>query len=420
VPEQRLAESHRLPGPTGPISVSVLGSLPPTKGVSPYTSHLVDALAQRGDVKLDVLAFDSIYPRRRYPGGEPDEAGMAYSPPDDVHVRRFVNWYNPGSWIRAGCSFKGDVVHAQWWSYALAPVYMTALGLARMRGKRVVLTVHNVAPHEEGWAKRALNSAVLRFAHRFIVHSERNRRDLIERIGGDASRVHVLPHGVLDTPRSGISHAQARERLGLPREAKVILCFGHLRPYKGVDVLLCAFADIVREEPDALLVIAGRPWTDWQPYAALIEELGIGQHVHLFLDYVPTSEVEQYFVAADVVALPYTRFDAQTGVGTRALPFGRPLVVTATGGLPELALDPEAIVPPADAPALARALLRVLGDERVRDRMAVDSLTLAASLGWDSIARRTVEVYEAALSDEPAPETVEDRAGGEVAEVRRA
>jgi glycosyltransferase involved in cell wall biosynthesis len=376
----------------GRVTASLVGTLPPVKGVSAYTAHLLDALAREPSAGVEFIGFRRIYPRRAYPGGDPDEAGMAAPVFDDVRVRNDITWYNPLTWIGAGFHARGDVVHAQWWSYALAPVYVTALGIARLRGKRVLLTVHNVAPHEGGLVKRALNRVVFRLAHGFVVHSEQNRRELARIIGAGA-RIDVLPHGALETPRTGMSRLTARARLGIAPDARVVLCFGNIRPYKGVEVLLRAFARVARDDDRAVLVIAGKPWEDWAPYARLIDELGIGHRVRCFLDYVPTPEIEPYFVAADVVALPYTHFDAQSGVGTRALPFGRPLVVTNTGGLPELVMEPEAVVPPSDADALAAALARVLGDAALRDRMAVDSLTIAGSLSWDRIALRTAEIY---------------------------
>jgi len=374
------------------VAVSMLASLPPAKGVSPYTSHLVSALAARRDVALEAHAFRAIYPRGAYPGGDPDDAGAPMPAFDGVEVHRDLSWRNPLGWLRTGFGLRGEVVHAQWWSYALAPVYLTVLGVARLRRKRIVMTVHNVAAHEDAFWKRVLHRAVLKLSHRYIVHSEANAAALRPLVG-ERAVIDVVPHGVLDTPRRGVPRSEARAALGIPGGARVVLCFGHIRPYKGIDVLLRAFAEVAREHPDAWLLIAGQPWVDWAPYAALIDQLGVRERVVTDLRFIPTDDVERYIVAADVVALPYTRFDAQTGVGTRALPFGKPLVVTATGGLPELVRDPDAVVPPGDAAALARALARVLGDRDVAEQMAADSLAIAATLGWERIAATTAAIY---------------------------
>ena len=401
------------------LRVSIVGSLPPVKGVSAYTLSLLEALDQRGNLAIDFVGFRGIYPRWAYPGGDPDEPQGHTPLLMGVEPRRNLSWYNPFSWLAAGVRMRGDVVHAQWWSYALAPVYVTLLGLARLRRKRVVMTVHNVEPHEGGFLRRIANRAVFRFAHHYIVHSEANKTSLQRLLRCDTARISVLPHGVLETPRTGMSRPTARLKLGIAGDARVILCFGNIRPYKGVDVLLRAFAQIAADDPRAQLVIAGQPWGDWTPYQRLIDELGIDKRILRRLEYIPSSDVESYFVAADVVALPYTHFDAQSGVGTRALPFGRPLVVTNTGGLPDLVLEDEAIVPSGDAGALARALERVLGDQSLQDRMAVDSLALAASLGWDAIAERTVAIYAAVLDGESPGAATDSRAESHNTGVRR-
>jgi glycosyltransferase involved in cell wall biosynthesis len=414
VPALRRSGVEHTLGGTRPLSVSLVGSLPPVKGVSAYTTHLLEGLAADPDVKLDFIGFKSIYPRWAYPGGEPDEPGLAPVHLTGVRQRNMLAWYNPISWLRAGFTARGEIVHAQWWSYVLAPVYIAMLSAARLRGKRVLITVHNVAPHEEGFVKRLLNRTALRLGHAYIVHSEQNRATLQQVLGRRAGPISVVPHGVLESPRTGMTRAAAREKLALSHDARVVLCFGNIRPYKGVDILLRAFADVVAAEPNAVLVIAGKPWTDWAIYDTLIDDLGIRDHVRLTLDYIPTADIEPYFVAADVIALPYTHFDAQSGVGTRALPFGRPLVVSNVGGLPELVLDPEAIVEPHDPAALAAALLRVLRDEQTRDRMSVDSLTLAASLGWDVIAKRTAALY-AALSGQTDTAGQDEQARAHVA-----
>ena len=139
----------------------------------------------------------------------------------------------------------------------------------------------------------------------------------------------------------------------------------------------------------------------------------------LHLDFVPTAEIEPYFVAADAVVLPYTHFDAQTGVGTRALPFGRPLIVTETGGLPELVLDRGMVVAPGDAVALARVISRVLGDAVLRERLSADSLVVAKTLGWDRIAAQTVSIYNTALGRESHSVHANDRAATRAAGARR-
>lgn len=393
-------QSADVSGPTDnaarrPISVSLIGALPPIKGVSPYTAQLVGALADRPDVAVEFIGFRSIYPRWAYPGGSPVEEGARTPSYPRVRMRNILNWYDPVSWVRAGLTLRGDVVHAQWWSYVLAPVYMAVLAIARLRGKRVVITIHNVAPHESGVIKRLLNRAVFGLGDTFIVHSERNKESLRQLLNCSDGRIVVLPHGLLETPRQGLSQAEGQARLGLAtdRDRKVILCFGNIRPYKGIDVLIRAFADVARHCPEALLVIAGKPWLSWQPYQALISELGISDQVRLFLDFIPTDEVEAFFVASDIVVLPYTTFDAQSSVGALALPYGLPLVVTDVGGLADLVRSTDAVVPANDPDSLAKTLTRLLRDEELCRRLASHSLEVSRALGWGPICESTVRLY---------------------------
>lgn len=393
---------HQVPGVASRLRVSIVGTLPPTKGVSPYTRQLVQALSDRDDVDLQVIAFKDIYPRWAYPGGDPAEApaeSMATEAPSwlaQPRVRSMVSWWNPISWVRAGMAIEGDIVHAQWWTHVLAPMYLAMLATARLRGKRVVMTVHNVTTHESNVFTRFLARQVMRFGERFIVHSPQNRSSLSMIVRGSDGRTSVLPHGILDAPRTGMSREDARAALKIDADAKVVLAFGNIRPYKGCDVLLRAFARVVRDEPNTTLIIAGRPWWKWNPQP-LIDELGIGANVRTHLDFVPASDIEAFFVAADVVALPYTSFEAQSGVGALALPFGRALVVSDAGGLPELTDDPQTIVPAGDVRALAAAIARVLADDELQRRLEEQSLEIATRFGWDAIAAETVEIYRSLL-----------------------
>jgi glycosyltransferase involved in cell wall biosynthesis len=171
------------------------------------------------------------------------------------------------------------------------------------------------------------------------------------------------------------------------------LFFGHIRPYKGLDVLLRAFRLVSGVVEDAVLIMAGVPWADSEPPDRLIRDLGLEARVLTSFRFIPEGEVEAFFAASDVVVLPYTRFDAQSGAGTLALSFGKPLVVTAVGGLPELAGDARAVVPPNDPEALAQAIRAVLEDAELRARLQEESKKRARLFGWDNVAVKTREVY---------------------------
>lgn len=381
------------------LPVTLLGALPPWRGVAPYTRHLVDALEADHQLEIEFLDFASLYPRWLYPGGDPvDRAGTRPSF-RRVRVRRLLAWYNPLSWLWAGLTLRGRVVHAQWWSFILAPVYLTVLALGRLRGRMVVLTLHNVLPHEGGRWQRCMYRSVLRLANHFIVHSQRNAEMLATVYPRAVGRVSTVPLGLHTVGAArNLSPQEARRELGLSPDRPVILAFGNIRPYKGVEVLLRAFRRVLDAEREATLVVAGQPWEDFAPYERIIQELGLGEHVHTWLEYVPDERVEAFFASADIAVFPYVNFDAQSAAATLALFFGVPILVSDVGALPDLVEDRRAVVPPNDPGALADALLAVLSDASLRAKLVADARRSAAQLDWATIARRTADVYDRVMA----------------------
>lgn len=378
------------------LAVTMLGALPPWRGVAPYTRHLVEALEAEEELDVEFLDFVSLYPPRLYPGGDPIDRTGTRPSFRRVRVRRMLAWYNPFTWLWAGLTLRGRIVHAQWWSFILAPVYLAVLGLARLRGRKVVLTLHNVLPHEGGRWQRWLYRGGLRFAHHFIVHSQRSAETLAAVYPAAAGRVTVVPHGLLRATKTReLPRQEARRQMGLPADRLVILAFGNIRPYKGLAVLLQAFRQVLSAEQEAILVVAGQPWRGFEPYQRIIDDLSLGANVRTWLEFVPEGEVEAIFAAADLAVFPYTHFDAQSGAATLALSFGLPILVSDVGGLPDLVNDPRAVVPANDSAALAEAILAVLADATLRAKLATDARRTAAQLGWESIAQKTVAVYRA-------------------------
>ncbi len=394
------------------LRVTVLSSLPPQKGITPYTVHLLEALATVEGLRAEALGFRSLYPRFAYPGGAPDaNAPVAELP---VRARRLLAWYSPLSWARAGAGVRSEILHVQWWSWVLAPPTVVVMLLARLRGKRVIVTAHNVAPHERGRMKRWLNAAVLRLAHHIIVHAERNRAVLIEQ-GFDAAAISVVPMGAQRMPghtAGGGRRERARGQLNIDQDARVVLLFGNLRPYKGVDVLLRAAALARERVPAIQVVIAGALWKDCPDPRGLARELGIEDAVILRTEYVPDDEVAALFDAADAVAFPYTHFDGQSAAGALALSAGPAMIVSDVGGLPELVRDGRAIVPAGDPAALADALAAVLLDDGLRAHLEADAELVRAGLSWSDIGARTAEVYRRVLGRTGPP--IEDEPPGDL------
>jgi glycosyltransferase involved in cell wall biosynthesis len=272
---------------------------------------------------------------------------------------------------------------------------------------RVVCTAHDLLPHDStSTAEWRAHAEIYRLADRVIVHAEDNRREMVEVFGVPPERIAVIPHGSYDLlfPSGHVSKAQARAEIGLPADARIILFFGLIKRYKGLEFLLQAFDQVERLVPNAFLAIVGNVFRgDRQShayYSQLIEEASRRPNVHCVPRYVPVGDVGTYIAAADIVVLPYTK-TYQSGVLLSAYAGGRPVVVTETGGLPEVVRQGETgfVVPPRDPDALARAIERLLEQPGLADRMGENASRLAGSVySWDAIAKRTVELYEAVIA----------------------
>lgn len=291
-----------------------------------------------------------------------------------------------------------DVIHFQMMRVPDFP----AACLMKLAGVRIVYTAHEVAPDRSArWALDLLYYRfIYRLSDRLIVHSEADRDKLAGVFHIRREKIEVAPLGnyMFFTRAQGSEQAVARAKLGVPGDAKVVLFFGVLRPNKGLDQLIEAFAEVVREEPKARLLVASyvkRGVTDFTPYAAAIARLGLAKQVDLHLGYIPNEEVADFFGAADVVALPYTS-SHNSGVVQVAYAFGRPVVASNVGSFAQVVEEGKSghVVTARQPRSLARALLHLLGDVEGARRMGAYARELASTrYAWESIAARTLEVY---------------------------
>ncbi len=367
--------------------------MPPLRALSSYCLELAHAMADLCRVRF--LSFKKIYPTAAYPGGDlRDDHTFPAITHANLKVSRRLTWYNPLMWVIEGLTTRADLLHAQWWSLPLFFVYGAVCMGFRLRRKPVVFTVHNVLPHEQSILHDTAVKGLFKMGDHFIVHSASNRLQLMQHYGISPAQVTEIPHGPLDFHVQGEGvRDPVRREMGFDPEHRVILLFGAIRPYKGVETALKAFATALKKVPEARLLIAGKPWVPWEPYQRCIEELGIGDCVKTHLRYIPSGEVCRFFEASDLVILPYRRFDSQSGVGATAVSFRKPMIVSDTGGLSELVGDARCVVPPGDSEAMARAVVQVLEDPRRLKAMAAHTEKVAESMAWPSIAEKTWAVY---------------------------
>jgi glycosyltransferase involved in cell wall biosynthesis len=357
----------------------------PSAYTPPYDHALASALARAGD---RVTLVTSTFPYGRVPGPEGYEIEHGFYRravgPAGSRTRRIAKLVQhvPDMRRLRRESRDADVVHFQW--LAVQPLDVHLLP----RDRPVVLTAHDVLPREAGRRQRDAQRRLYDRVDAVVVHSDHGRARLVETLGVDPARVHVIPHGAF---RHLTTVAPAQLPPAFAQEKRpVVLFFGLLRPYKGVDVLLEAWARLVDAGgPSAELWVVGLPKMD---VSALRAAAPPGVR---FVDrFVTDPEAAAFFARADAVVLPYREID-QSGVLFTALAFGRPLVLSDVGGFPEIAAEGAAeLVPAGDPAALAEALGAVLADRPRRTALATRAAELAAGpYSWDAVAAAHRALY---------------------------
>jgi len=292
------------------------------------------------------------------------------------------------------------IVHYQW---AHLPILDAAL-ITRLRaaGWHTVATAHEFTVPSR--FLRQHSRLFYRSVDAVVVHTERLAEQARVELHIPATRLNVIARGDLGVLRGPeLTRHAARARTGIGGCGPVLLFFGMIKPNKGLIHLLRAMPEILRAIPDARLVIAGEPVEDFDHYAAAIRNLGIGHAVITRLGYVPDQDAGAYFHSADIVVLPHTEVSL-SGVAWVALGFGRPLVGTNVGGLPDLVEEGMngALVAPGSSTALSQAIIRMLGDPEQLERMGERARTaFEARYSWATTANQTLELYRRLMSAVP-------------------
>ncbi len=297
-----------------PMRIAIIGPAHPYKGgIAQHTTELAHRLTAAGH-EVEIISWRTQYPFF-YPGQQfVDEPEL----PEHHGTKRVLSWRNPVGWARWGRRLRSyDRLIFVWWVPTIqGPVYW---GMFKALGKKrppSVLICHNVLPHEPRPGDKKLARAVMNHCERVIVHSKA-QAELAKSLTKTPVTTTELPLPLLKSVK--------KTKQGISKE---LLFFGFIRPYKGVDVLLKALAEV----PDVKLTIAGEIWGDPKVYTNLIQELGIEDRVALKGGYVPANELAGLIVQADAVVLPY-----KTGTGSwnvsMANAYGAPVIATNVGSV---------------------------------------------------------------------------------------
>lgn len=304
-------------------------------GITSFNERLATQFILEGH-DVTIYTFSLQYPGFLFPGSS---QYSSEPPPKNLNIKVAINSINPLNWIKVGNELKGlkpDLIVVRYWLPFMGPCFGTILRLVkRNRHTKIVCIADNVRPHEKRPGDAAFTRYFVKPVDFFITMSEKVMGDLKAFTQKPALQV---VHPLYDNFGNQLAKSAARAHLALRQHDKIILFFGFIRHYKGLDLLLQAMAMPIIKNAGIKLLIAGEFYDDRKAYDSLIAENNLASQLILKTDFIPDSEVKYYLSAADFVIQPY-RQATQSGVTPLAYHFEKPMLVTDIGGLPELVPD---------------------------------------------------------------------------------
>lgn len=315
--------------------VIILGPAHPLRGggMTTFNHRLAKEFIDMGH-SCTIYSFSLQYPDFLFPGKSQYTDEPA---PENLTIYSVVNSINPLNWLKVGQCLKkerADIIVVRYWLPLMGPALGTILRqVKKNKHTKVICIADNVIPHEKRPGDKPFTRYFLKACDGFITMSEKVLRDL--RTFTTSKQAVLVQHPLYDNFGPIVSKQTAREHLGISQTGKVILFFGFIRKYKGLDILLRAIRQLQSDMSGFKLLVAGEFYEDEKGYQELIDELGIRDLLILKTNFIADSEVKYYLCAADVLVQPYKNA-TQSGVTPLAYHFERPMIVTNVGGLPAL------------------------------------------------------------------------------------
>lgn len=312
--------------------IVIIGPAYPLRGggMSTFNERLARAFMSEGHT-VSIYTFSLQYPSFLFPGTSQYSTEAA---PKDLDIKVVINSVNPFNWIKVGNQIKKerpDIIIVRYWLPFMGPCFGTILRHAKKnKHSKVVCIADNVIPHEKRTGDKAFTKYFIKPVDAFITMSEKVLADL--KLFDQQKPAQYIPHPLYDNFGEKIPKEEARKNLGININDRIILFFGFIRKYKGLDILLDAMAILKQTMPGLKLLIAGEFYDDKKSYEEQVERLHIADQLIMRTEFIPDSEIRNYLCAADLVVQPY-RNATQSGVTPLAYHFEIPMVVTNVGGL---------------------------------------------------------------------------------------
>ena len=334
-------------------------------GIADFNERLAREFQRKGH-EVITYTFTLQYPNFLFPGKTQYSTSAA---PEDLTIARKVNSVNPFNWIKVGREIRRqrpDMVMIRFWLPFLAPCLGTIARIIRRDKQiKVVGLLDNVIPHEHRIGDRVFARYMIKSLEGYVAMSEAVLADA--KSFDDSKPLALTPHPLYDNFGTKVTREEAITHLGLDAEMRYILFFGLIRDYKGLDLLLRAFADERLRSKKTKLIVAGEFYSNAELYEQLERELDIAQHIVWYKEFIPADQVRYFFAAADLVAQPY-KTATQSGITQIAYHFERPMLVTNVGGLAEIVPNGKVgyVVEP-NAQDIADALVDFIDNKKEED-----------------------------------------------------
>jgi D-inositol-3-phosphate glycosyltransferase len=315
----------------------LLGPAYPLRGgIANFNESLAIAFI-KNSIETEIVSFYYQYPSFLFPGKTQKSVGKS---PYLLNIKSLISSINPISWIRTARFITHeapDIVIVQYWLPLMAPALGTILRLmSKKHLPKILAIVHNAKPHESRIGDRSFSKYFINSCHAFVTLS-RSVLDDLDEFTPNPNKI-FIPHPVYDIFGDKIEKAEARKFLGLNENERIILFFGIIRKYKGLELLLNSMAQDKMRKLNVKLLVAGEFYEGKNEYLAQVEKLDLKNNVVFADKFIPTEQVKNYFCASDLIVQPY--LDAtQSGVTQIAYNFERPMLVTNVGGLAEIVFD---------------------------------------------------------------------------------
>lgn len=313
--------------------VFIIGPAFPLRGgLASFDELFCEALNKEGH-QCEIISYSLQYPNFLFPGST--QYHVNGTAPKNITIHTLINSVNPLSWFKTASFIKKqkpDFIIFRFWIPFMGPALGTIARLVKKQNIKVLAITDNVIPHEKRLGDKQLASYFIKGCDAFVTMSKAVMNDL-EKFTNTSHKKYLL-HPLYTAFGEKIPKQEARLKLHLKQDDRIILFFGLIRKYKGLDLLIEAFS-LLKANPHNKLLIAGEFYEDKQPYFDLISKYKLEEQIILLNQFIPNDDVKYYFSAADIVALPY-RSATQSGVTQVSFHFEVPTLVTNVGGLGEI------------------------------------------------------------------------------------